>query len=72
MCLTAALLAPTHPSCHLVATMCLMSLLAGLFALLQALLISFVFVTLCARLLRQEFCLLGEGEGLGLPAWRKP
>ena len=41
-CLSAALLTTYHPSCNLVATPCLMSLLAALLILLQALLISFL------------------------------
>ena len=62
-CLTVALLAPYHLSCHLAATMCLMSLLAALLALLQAVLIRFILVTLFTQLPRQEHCLLGTGEG---------
>lgn len=68
MCLTAALLTPYHPSCNLVTTTCLMSLLAALLALLQALLISFisfVFVILFTQLLRREHCLFRKGGGLG-------
>ena len=63
MCLTAALLPPYHPSCHLVATTCLMSLLAALLAVLQALLIGFLFVILFTQLLRQEPVCSGKGEG---------
>ena len=40
-----------------------MPLLAALLAVLQALLISFIFVILFTQLLRQEHCLLGEGGG---------
>ena len=61
MCLAAALLAPYHPSCNPETTMCLMSFLAALLAMLQALLMSFVFVILLTQLLRQEHCLLQEG-----------
>ena len=56
------------PSCILVATMCLMSLLAALLTKFQALLISFAVVILLSQLLRQELCLLGEGGGPGLLA----
>ena len=38
-----------------------MSFLAALLAMLQALLMSFVFVILLTQLLRQEHCLLQEG-----------
>ena len=58
MCLSAALLAPYHPSCNLVAIMCLKCFLANLLAALQALLLSFSFVILFTLLLRQEHCLL--------------
>ena len=51
--------------------MCLMSLLAALQTLLQALLISFTFVVLFAQLLKKELCLLREVGGLGLLAWEK-
>ena len=64
MCLTSALHTPYHP-CNLVATTCLMSLLAAMVAVLQALLISLVFVILSIQLLRQEHCLLREGGGPG-------
>ena len=64
MCLTSALHTPYHP-CNLVATTCLMSLLAALLAMLQALLISSVLIILLTQLLRQEHCLLGEGGGPG-------
>ena len=70
-CLTAALLTPYHPSCNLVATTCLMSLLAALLTVLQALFIGFTFAILFAQLLRQELCLLGEEAGLKLLAWGK-
>lgn len=45
-----------------------MSLLAALLTVLQALLISFAFVILLARLLRQELRRLREGGGPGLLA----
>ena len=55
---------------NLVATMCLMSLLAARQAKLQALLISFAFVILRAQLLRQQLCLLREEGGLGCLHWK--
>ena len=72
MCLTAALLAPYHPSCNLVATMYLMSLLAALLAHLQTLLISFIFVILFTQLRRQEHCLLWEGGRRGFAGKTRP
>ena len=63
MCLTAALLAPYHPSCNLVAPKCLMSLLAALLAVLQGFLIGFIFVILFTQLLRQEHSFLLEAGG---------
>ena len=58
-CLSAALLTAYHPSCKLLATMCLVSLM----------LFSFAFVILLAQFLRQEHCLLRERGILGLLAW---
>ena len=58
-CLSAALLTAYHPSCKLVATTCLVSLLF----------ISFTFVRLLAQFLRQEHYLLQEGGVLGLLIW---
>ena len=48
-----------------------MSQPAALLMVRQALLISFASVTLLARFLRQEHCLLWEGGGLGLLTWEK-
>ena len=67
-CLSATLLTTYHPTCNLRAATCLMSLLAALRTMLQALLISFAFVILLAQLLRQELCLFRKGGGPGLLA----
>ena len=65
MGLTAALLTPYRPSYNLVATKCLIPLIAAQLAMLQAMLISFSFVNLFTQLLRQEHCLFREGGDLG-------
>ena len=49
-----------------------MSLLAALLAVLQALLIGFVFVILFTQLLRQEHCLLREGRGAAYEEKTRP
>ena len=51
--------------------MCLMSLLAALQTMFQALLISSIFVILFTQLLRQELCLLREMGGPGLLMWEQ-
>ena len=67
MGLTAALLPTYHPSGNLVATLYLMSLLAALLTLHQALLVSFAFVVSFAQLLRQELCSRKRDGGDCLP-----